>query len=44
MRHWLTSRIDDQNRIFRRQMISIAILIAALQLGALGLLVRAFLL
>jgi hypothetical protein len=44
MRHWLTSRIDDQNRTFRRQMISIAILIAALQLGALGLLVRAFLL
>jgi len=44
MKRWLTTQIDDQNRSFRRNMISIAILTAALQVGALGLLVRAFLL
>jgi hypothetical protein len=44
MKRWLTTQIDDQNRSFRRQMISIALFIAALQLCAIALLVRAFLL
>ena len=44
MKRWLTTQIDDQNRSFRRQMISIALFIAAQQLCAIALLVRAFLL
>ena len=48
MKRWLANQIenqiDNQNRSFRRLMITLAILIAVLQVGALGLLVKAFLL
>ena len=44
MKCWLANQIDSQNRRFRRLMITLAILIAVLQVGALGLLVKAFLL
>jgi len=48
MKRWLANQIenqiDNQNRSFRRLMITLAILIAVLQVGALGLSVKAFLL